>query len=262
MQDWIIQMMDQFGYWGIGGLIAIENIFPPIPSEVILTFGGFMTTYTSLNVWLVILAATLGSLVGAIILYGIGRIISPRRLEKILAGRLGKILRLKPEDIGKAETWFQKRGKLTVFFCRFIPLVRSLISIPAGMAKMNLGIFLLLSAAGTAIWNTVLVWLGVFAGASWEKIVEYMGIYSSIGLAAFGAAIVILIVVFYKKRLSKKKKAEAIITKMEENQRTEESDNLEKTDFQPESFPEQYIEETFSLEEKIFTQLDSENKYR
>ena len=63
MQDWIIQMMDQFGYWGIGGLIAIENIFPPIPSEVILTFGGFMTTYTSLNVWLVILAATLGSLV-------------------------------------------------------------------------------------------------------------------------------------------------------------------------------------------------------
>ena len=136
MQDWIIQMMDQFGYWGIGGLIAIENIFPPIPSEVILTFGGFMTTYTSLNVWLVILAATLGSLVGAIILYGIGRIISPKRLEKILAGRLGKILRLKPEDIGKAEAWFQKRGKLTVFFCRFIPIVRSLISLPAGMAKI------------------------------------------------------------------------------------------------------------------------------
>ena len=168
---------------------------------------------------------------GEIILYWNWSNNQSEAIGKNFGWSFGKILRLKPEDIGKAEAWFQKRGKLTVFFCRFIPIVRSLISLPAGMAKMNLGIFLLLSSAGTAIWNTVLVWLGVFAGASWEKIVDYMGIYSSIGLAVFAAVIIILIVVFYKKRLSKKKKAEVDLTKIEETETetTKTQDNLEKT---------------------------------
>lgn len=205
MQEWIIEMMNQFGYLGIALLIAIENIFPPIPSEVILTFGGFMTTYSEMNVWLVILSATIGAVGGAIILYGVGRLIQPARLEKLLSGKIGKILRLKPSDVKKAQGWFDKRGKTTVFFCRFIPVVRSLISIPAGMAKMNMGIFLVLTTIGTAIWNTVLVWLGVAAGASWEKIVDYMGIYSKVGLVLLVIALVIVVLVFYKKRLSKQK---------------------------------------------------------
>ena len=134
MQEFIIQIIENWGYLGVGLLIAIENIFPPIPSEVILAFGWFMTTKTALNVVGVIIAATLGSTIGAIVLYLIGKILNKERLEKIVSGKIGKVLRLKKEDIEKADKWFDTKGQKTVFICRFIPIVRSLISIPAGMS--------------------------------------------------------------------------------------------------------------------------------
>ena len=99
MQEIIIQVMNQFGYFGVAFLIMIENIFPPIPSEVILTFGGFMTTYSELGIIGMIIAATIGSVLGALILYFVGRLLSVERLEKLVSGRLGKVLRLKPEDM-------------------------------------------------------------------------------------------------------------------------------------------------------------------
>jgi len=203
MQNIIFDIMNQFGYLGIGFLIAIENIFPPIPSEVILTFGGFLTTYTKLNVWLVILSATFGSLAGAMILYYIGRLIKPEKLKSILSGKIGKTLFLNPADIDRAEDWFDKKGNMTVFFCRFIPIVRSLISVPAGMAKMNLLSFLLYTTVGTAIWNTVLVWLGVLAGDSWKIIVAYVGIYSSVVLLLMMILALAVGIVFYKRRIKK-----------------------------------------------------------
>ena len=138
MQNWIITIMNRFGYLGVAGLIGLENIFPPIPSEVILTFGGFMTTCTDLTFTGVVVSSTIGSLIGAILLYGIGWILSYDKLCRILSGKTGKILHLYPEDIDKAVSWFDKRGNYTVFFCRFIPIVRSLISIPAGCAKMKM----------------------------------------------------------------------------------------------------------------------------
>lgn len=208
MQELIIKMMNDFGYWGIALLIAIENIFPPIPSEVILTFGGFMTTYTDMNIWLVAFFSTIGSVVGALVLYGIGRILNEERLERWLGGKWGRVLHLKPSDVQKADRWFRKKGKATVFFCRFIPIVRSLISIPAGISKMNMWIFLLLTTLGTSIWNIVLVWLGAIAGASWESIVNYIGIYSTIVLASIGVAGLGLLYWFYKKRFKKKNKKE------------------------------------------------------
>ena len=203
MQNIIFDIMNQFGYLGIGFLIAIENIFPPIPSEVILTFGGFLTTYTKLNVWLVILSATFGSLAGAMILYYIGRLIKPEKLKSILSGKIGKTLFLNPADIDRAEDWFDKKGNMTVFFCRFIPIVRSLISVPAGMAKMNLLSFLLYTTVGTAIWNTVLVWLGVLAGDSWKIIVAYVGIYSSVVLLLMMILALAVGIVFYKRSIKK-----------------------------------------------------------
>ena len=133
MEHFIIEIMNQWGYLGILFLIAFENIFPPIPSEVILTFGGFLTVSTKMTIPLVILFSTIGSIIGALVLYYIGYVLNPERLEKIVDGRIGKILFLKNSDIKKAEDWFQKRGPFTVFFCRFIPIVRSLISIPAGI---------------------------------------------------------------------------------------------------------------------------------
>lgn len=203
MQEWIISVMNQFGYAGIAMLIAIENIFPPIPSELILTFGGFMTTYSKMNVWLVTLFATIGSVFGAIVLYGIGRLLTPERLEWII-DKWGHILGLKKQDIGRAESWFNRKGGTTVFFCRFIPIVRSLISIPAGMSRMHVIKFLLYTTIGTAIWNAVLVNLGAIAGVGWERIANYMNIYSYIGCAVLAAISIICLVWFMKRRKAKK----------------------------------------------------------
>ena len=179
MENWIIDIMDQFGYIGILFLIAVENIFPPIPSEVILTFGGAMTAETSMTVTGVVAVSTAGSVIGAIILYGLGMLLGKERIEKIV-NRYGHILRVTAEDVEKADNWFHKYGLWTIFFCRFVPLIRSLISIPAGMARINFVTFLLLTTIGTFIWNVVLVSIGAILGDSWESIVHYMDYYSNV----------------------------------------------------------------------------------
>ncbi len=208
MQEWIIQIMDQFGYVGISFLIAAENLFPPIPSEIILTFGGFMTTYSGLSVWGVILAATVGSLLGAVILYWVGRVFKPERLEGWLDGRLGRILHLKKGDVTRATEWFDRKGRVAVFLCRCVPIVRSLISVPAGISKMNFGLFLLLTTAGSLIWNTVLVYLGVVAGASWELILKYTDTYTTITIVVLGIILVVLAGIFFLKRFKGKKETD------------------------------------------------------
>lgn len=200
--------MNQFGYIGIMLLIAIENIFPPIPSEVILTFGGFLTTYTEMKVWGVVIAATIGAVLGALVLYGVGRFFPPERIEGWLDGRLGQILHFKREDVERSAKWFTNKGKITVFICRFVPIVRSLISIPAGMTKMPMGIFLLYTTAGTFLWNTVLVHLGVFAGESWERIADYVDVYAHATLIILIIVFIIGAIVFYKTRIANKNKEE------------------------------------------------------
>ena len=207
MEQIIIDIMEQVGYLGVFLLIAIENIFPPIPSEVILVFGGFMTTYTSLNIPIMILAATLGSLLGAIVLYYIGKIFNKERLKRIVNGKIGKVLRLKASDIEKADKWFDTKGNKTVFFCRFIPIVRSLISIPAGMSEMPMQKFLLYTITGSLIWNTVLIIVGSIVGDKWETIVGYLDNFSNIILIIL--VIIFIAAIYYwfvirKKKQSKK----------------------------------------------------------
>lgn len=180
MREWIIEVLNQFGYSGVVFLIALENIFPPIPSEVILTFGGFMTTCSDMRLWGVIAAATAGSLIGAVVLYGAGRLLGAERVMTLLDGKVGKILHFKRADVESSMAWFEKRGFSAVFFCRCVPIVRSLISIPAGMASMPFLPFFLLTAAGSFVWNTVLVYLGALAGNSWEKIAACFGAYSDV----------------------------------------------------------------------------------
>lgn len=199
MENFIVEIMEDYGYIGVFFLIMIENLFPPIPSEVILTFGGFMTTSTSLTVMGVVIIATLGSVIGAIILYWVGTYLDINRLGRFV-DRWGKFLRLKRKDIYKAMAWFEKYGYWTVFFCRFVPLIRSLISLPAGMAKMNFVMFIILTTIGTFIWNFVLVSLGATLGDHWETIVYYMDIYSNITytiLALLG--VVFILYLFYRK---------------------------------------------------------------
>ena len=206
MQAWIIEIMNQFGYLGIFLLIAIENIFPPIPSEVILLFGGFMATYTNMHIVGIIIASTLGSLVGAYALYFIGKIFNKERLKKIVRGKIGKVLRLKEKDIDMADEWFDKKGNKTVFFCRFIPIVRSLISIPAGMSEMPLGKFTLYTVVGSIIWNTVLSIAGQTVGANWESILAIFEQYSHIAAIVLVILGVGAIVWFYSKKRTKKSK--------------------------------------------------------
>ncbi|MEC2077404.1 DedA family protein [Metabacillus fastidiosus] len=199
MQNWITEFMEQFGYFGIFLMIALENVFPPIPSEVILTFGGYMTTISGLSVVGVVIAATAGSVCGAVILYGIGLLLDVERLEKII-DKWGRFLRVTREDIYKADAWFDKYGYWTVFFCRMVPLIRSLISIPAGMSNMKFSLFLIFTTAGTLIWNIVLVMVGAAVGESWEDIVHYMDIYSNVTYAVIAVGIVLFLFLFFRRK--------------------------------------------------------------
>lgn len=200
MQEIILSIMGRYGYIGVFLLIMIENVFPPIPSEVILLFGGFMTTYTKLSIIGMIISSTLGSIFGAIILYYIGMIFNKERLKKIISGKLGKILRLKVSDIDNADKWFDNKGNKTVFFCRFIPLVRSLISIPAGMSEMPMFKFLLYTLFGSLIWNTVLIIVGSIVGENWVRIVSILDTYSHIVVIILFIIVILCIYLFYKKR--------------------------------------------------------------
>lgn len=177
MEKWLIGVMEEFGYAGVMFLIALENIFPPIPSEVILTFAGFMTASTDLSIAGVILSSTAGSLLGAVLLYGLGRQLGVDKLGRIV-DKWGYLLRVTKNDIYKADSWFDRYGAWTVLFCRVIPLLRSLISIPAGISGMRFRTFLLFTTIGTLIWNSILVYLGATVGASWEDIVQYIDVYS------------------------------------------------------------------------------------
>lgn len=203
MQEIIITLMEKFGYLGIMLLIMIENVFPPIPSEVILCFGGFMTKTTSLTILGVIIFSTIGSVLGAIILYLIGRLLNKERLIKIVSGKIGKILRLKKKDIEKADYWFDTKGAKTVFFCRFVPIVRSLISIPAGMSEMPFLKFLILTTLGTLIWNTVLTILGSIMGENWHVIAHIIDNYATVVLIILVIIFIIGVVWFYRSRKKK-----------------------------------------------------------
>lgn len=194
--------MQQYGYLGVFLLILVENIFPPIPSEVILTFGGFMTTQSNLSPLLMIVVSTLGSVLGAVFLYKIGNIFNSERLERII-NKYGRYLRLKSSDVDKAMKWYAKYEFKTVFFCRMVPIVRSLISVPAGMAKMRWAPFLLLTTAGSLIWNSALIYAGVVFGAAWENVIQYMDMYQTITIAVIGIALLVVAAVFIKKKLNK-----------------------------------------------------------
>lgn len=203
MEQMVERFIDQFGYLGVFLLIALENIFPPIPSELILTFSGFLTLHSDMHVIGVIIASTLGSVVGALVLYYVGRILSIERLQKLVNGKVGKLLGFKASDLDKADDWFDHHGKKVVFFARFIPVVRSLISIPAGTTNMAIMPFIIFTTLGTLIWNTVLVLLGQQAGSAWPKISAAFDSFSSIVLIVLVILFIILVLYFVKRRFKK-----------------------------------------------------------
>lgn len=205
MENLVVEIMNNYGYLGICLLILIENLFPPIPSELILTFGGFMTINSSMTIIGVIIAATIGSLLGAIALYYIGKILNKKRLIKIVNSKYGKLLRVKTKDIEMADRWFETKGIKTVFYCRFIPVVRSLISIPAGMSEVPMIKFITYTVFGSLIWNTVLVLVGVFAGNKKDMIVDIIDKFSYFIVFVIVLAFIIFVYKFYKSRIKKEK---------------------------------------------------------
>lgn len=197
--------MNKFGYLGVMLLIAIENVFPPIPSEVILTFGGFMTQRenSTLTILGVIIFSTIGSLIGAVVLYYVGKLLNKDRLKVIVSGKVGKLLFIKPIDIEKADKWFDTKGNKTVFYCRFVPVVRSLISIPAGMSEMTMSKFLIYTTLGSLIWNSVLVFIGSVVGDKWESVVFIISKYSKIVLILLILSVIFFIVYLYYRKAKK-----------------------------------------------------------
>ena len=205
MQEIITEVMNSWGYIGIFILILVENIFPPIPSEIILSLGGFMTTQSDMTVPLVILFATLGAVIGAFILYGIGRIVNKDVIKGWLDGKVGKVLGFKPQDVEKANVWFERKGNITVLFCRCIPIVRSLISIPAGMTKMRMLPFVIYTVLGTAVWNTILVIAGHLLGASWEKVANIVDKFGNVVLILLVVAAIAFLVWHFAKKYKEDK---------------------------------------------------------
>ncbi|MEE6674250.1 DedA family protein [Pediococcus acidilactici] len=204
MEQQITQFINDFGYLAIVLLIALENLLPPIPSEIILTFTGFMTLTSKLTLWGSVIAATVGAVIGALLLYVIGRYLNPERLHWLVGSRVGRGLRLKDSDITKAQNFFQRHGFKTIFFGRFVPVIRSLISIPAGMAKMPGLLFVLLTTVATLIWNLVLILLGRAAGSAWAEVSAMVDTYASVVAVLLVGLLLIGGAVYYFKRFRPK----------------------------------------------------------
>lgn len=178
--DWSVSLMDTVGPAGAGIAIALENLFPPLPSEVVLPMAGLAASNSSFTLFEALAWTTAGSIVGAFLLYVLGAWLGLRRLRAIAA----KVPLLHPEDIDRTVAWFTRHGSKAVFFGRMIPIFRSLISIPAGITRMPLWRFGLLTAAGSLIWNTIFVMAGYLLGESWPVVEQYVDVLQYVVIAA------------------------------------------------------------------------------
>ena len=183
---WAVSVMEAIGAPGAGLLVALENLFPPLPSEVILPLAGFTASQGSFSLFGAIFWTTLGSVVGAVALYWIGAALGRRRL-RVIVDRMPLV---DLHDLDRTEAWFDKHGRAAVFFGRMIPIFRSLISVPAGVERMSFPGFVLLSAAGSLIWNTIFVLAGYYLGENWHIAEQYAGIFSRLVLVAVAAFLV------------------------------------------------------------------------
>lgn len=184
--DWVISVMEAIGSPGVGLAVFLENVFPPIPSEVILPLAGFTASQGSINVVAAFIWATVGSLTGAYFLYYLGAAIGANRLRKIAAW----MWLVKVEDVDNALAWFDKYGKASILIGRVIPGIRSLISIPAGIDRMNPLTFGLYTLLGSSIWNALLIYCGWVLGENWEAVEGVIDQYSKVVYALVALALV------------------------------------------------------------------------
>jgi membrane protein DedA with SNARE-associated domain len=184
--EWITRLMEALGSPGAGLAVALENLFPPVPSEVILPLAGFTAGQGRISLLAAIAWTTAGSVAGALVLYGLGAWLGLERVRRI-ADRLPFV---SVSDVDKADAWFDRHGNAAVFAGRMVPVVRSLISVPAGVSGMPIARFTLYTAAGSLVWNTALILAGYALGENWELVDRYLGPVSTAVLAALAIAIV------------------------------------------------------------------------
>ena len=188
----VVDVIDSIGEVGVGALLALETVVPPIPSEVVLPFAGFAASSGRIDPVLAWVAATMGSLLGAYLLYGLGRKVSYERLEH-LAGRRWFIL-FGQRDLARGHRFFERHGSAIVFFGRFIPLVRSIVSVPAGLERMPLGRFTLLTAAGSGVWNALFIAAGYRLGQDYTVVEGWISPVSKVVVALVALGLVWLAV--------------------------------------------------------------------
>lgn len=182
LTDWVIQIVESLGYAGVALLVILENVFPPIPSEVVLALAGFTASRGDASLTGMILAATVGSVVGAWMDYGVAALFGPGPL-RALVQRYGRWVRITERDLDTAERWFERWSTLAVLIGRCVPLVRSLISIPAGFSRMKLAPFTFYTAAGSLVWNSIFVTAGFLLGERWETVLGYANYFEVATLA-------------------------------------------------------------------------------
>ena len=202
ISDWVTNIVETLGYVGVAALIALENVFPPLPSELILPLAGFETGRGTFNYFLMVIAATVGSVVGAIVLYYVAQIVGEHRIRALIR-RYGKWFQVTEQDLDRADDWFDRHGNLAVLVCRCVPLVRSVVSLPAGLRRMPMSQFLLYTAAGSAVWNAALIGAGWALGDNWEVVGTYVGYLQYVVIAL----VVLAVVWFLWRRLSQRSSA-------------------------------------------------------
>jgi len=187
---WTEGLISQMGYPGLVIVMFLENVFPPIPSEVVLPLAGSMTNEAQYNftIFGVIFWGMIGSLAGAFFFYYLGKLLGEKRVYWIVE-KVGKFLFVRTDDLDNAFKFFEKYGEWTIFFGRMVPLVRSLISIPAGLAEMGMLKFILFTIAGTSLWNVILVMAGRILGPAWPQVIEIVDVYENIALALMVLAV-------------------------------------------------------------------------
>jgi membrane protein DedA with SNARE-associated domain len=193
MVEWITNTMNSLGYVGIGLLMFLENLFPPIPSELIMPLAGFTVAQGKMDFTLAVLAGVAGTMLGALPWYYAGQVLGESRLRR-LADQYGKWVALSGKDIDKANYWFNKHGGRAVLLCRLVPGVRTVISLPAGISAMPLVPFLLYSTVGSTLWVLFLTALGYVLGDNYDQVDEYLGPVSKIVLVGIVAAFVFWVV--------------------------------------------------------------------
>jgi membrane protein DedA with SNARE-associated domain len=191
--DWAADVIDAVGPVGVTGLIALESIFPPIPSEAILLLEGFLVGQSKLSWFSAIVASTIGSVIGAWFLYGVGAVVGEDRMERLLTF-CGRFLGFRRSDIDRANDWFERRGSLVILLGRLVPGIRSMVSLPAGANRMPLMRFTLLTAAGSLVWNVVWIAIGYQLGDQWAKAQKWADRFQYVAVAAVLAAFVWLVI--------------------------------------------------------------------